>query len=69
MAWGEIWTSFCDLALAGGPPHRGTLMESVLPEQATTEPQAYQQVVENSRGLWLTTGRKKQLIQPVDGPG
>ncbi|MEO0562186.1 MAG: cation diffusion facilitator family transporter, partial [Chloroflexota bacterium] len=24
-AWNEIWTDFCDLALAGGPPHRGSL--------------------------------------------
>ena len=23
VAWDEIWTTFCDLALAGGPPHRG----------------------------------------------
>lgn len=21
--WDQIWTSFCDLAIAGGPPHRG----------------------------------------------
>ena len=23
VAWNEIWTSFCDLAMAGGPPHKG----------------------------------------------
>ena len=27
VAWNEIWGSFCDLAMAGGPPHRGTLLE------------------------------------------
>jgi sirohydrochlorin cobaltochelatase len=27
VAWDEIWGSFCDLAMAGGPPHRGTLLE------------------------------------------
>lgn len=27
VAWGEVWQSFCDLALAGRPPHRGTLKE------------------------------------------
>src|SRR5215213_3663574 len=28
VAWNEIWTSFCDLAMAGGPPHKGTLLEA-----------------------------------------
>jgi hypothetical protein len=56
VAWGDIWTSFCDLALAGGPPHRGTLLEAVLPEEVAAEPEAYHQVVEEiARGLWLTT--------------
>ena len=27
VAWNEIWATFCDLAMAGGPPHRGTLLE------------------------------------------
>ena len=26
VAWNEIWATFCDLAMAGGPPHRGTLL-------------------------------------------
>src|SRR5208283_2717325 len=41
VAWDEIWTSFCDLALAGGPPHRGTLLEAVPPEEALGEPEKY----------------------------
>ncbi|HEY0875377.1 MAG TPA: hypothetical protein VGD94_18015, partial [Vicinamibacterales bacterium] len=24
IAWDQMWGSFCDLALAGGPPHKGT---------------------------------------------
>jgi len=28
VAWDEIWGSFCDLAMAGGPPHKGLLLES-----------------------------------------
>jgi sirohydrochlorin cobaltochelatase len=28
VAWDEMWGSFCDLAMAGGPPHRGTLLLS-----------------------------------------
>ena len=27
VAWDQIWGSFCDLAMAGGPPHKGTLLE------------------------------------------
>ncbi|HEY8597679.1 MAG TPA: hypothetical protein VIL85_04570 [Thermomicrobiales bacterium] len=27
VAWGEMWDSFCALALDGGPPHRATLLE------------------------------------------
>lgn len=57
VAWGEIWTSFCDLALAGGPPHRGTLLEAVTSEEALSEPELYQAVVsEIERGIRLTTG-------------
>ena len=56
VAWDEIWTSFCDLALAGGPPHRGRLLEAVPPEEALGEPEKYQQVVEEiGRGIWLVT--------------
>jgi hypothetical protein len=57
VAWDEMWTSFCDLALAGGPPHRGTLLEPVAAEAASAEPEKYQQVVEEiGRGIWLVTG-------------
>jgi hypothetical protein len=27
VAWNEMWATFCDLAMAGGPPHRGTLLQ------------------------------------------
>ena len=27
VAWDQMWGSFCDLAMAGGPPHKGTLLE------------------------------------------
>ena len=33
VAWDQIWTSFCDLAIAGGPPHRGTLLDAVSAEE------------------------------------
>jgi hypothetical protein len=27
VAWDEMWGGFCDLAMAGGPPHKGSLLE------------------------------------------
>jgi sirohydrochlorin cobaltochelatase len=57
VAWDKIWTSFCDLALAGGPPHRGDLLEPVLPEAVRANPEGYQQVLaELERGIRLVTG-------------
>ncbi|HEY4260894.1 MAG TPA: CbiX/SirB N-terminal domain-containing protein [Schlesneria sp.] len=56
VAWGDIWTSFCDLALAGGPPHRGTLLEAVSSADALAEPEQYEAVVaEIERGIKLVT--------------
>ena len=56
VAWDEIWTHFCDLALAGGPPHRGSLLEAESAEDAFAEPESYSKVVEEiGRGIWLTT--------------
>jgi sirohydrochlorin cobaltochelatase len=57
VAWDEIWGDFCDLALAGGPPHRGTLLEPVAPEHIAANPAAYQRVLhELARGIRLITG-------------
>jgi sirohydrochlorin cobaltochelatase len=56
VAWDTVWQSFCDLALAGGPPHRGTLLEPALREEVQTEPSAYARVVaEIARALALVT--------------
>ena len=38
VAWDEIWQTFCDLALAGGPPHRGTLLEAATPAEMALRP-------------------------------
>jgi sirohydrochlorin cobaltochelatase len=57
VAWDEMWTDFCDLALAGGPPHRGTLLEPVSPDTIPEKSVAYEKVVaEIARGLRLVTG-------------
>jgi urease accessory protein len=57
VAWDELWQDFCDLALAGGPPHRGTLLEPVSPEEARATPEDYQRVIaELARGLTMISG-------------
>jgi len=56
VAWNEMWTTFCDLALAGGPPHRGTLLAPAAAEEVHAVPEKYQTVVEEiGRGIWLVT--------------
>ncbi|WP_437187147.1 sirohydrochlorin chelatase [Planctomicrobium sp. SH668] len=56
VEWDKIWTSFCDLALAGGPPHRGKLLEAVPSYDALAQPERYAQVVEEiERGIRLVT--------------
>ena len=57
VAWNEIWGSFCDLAMAGGPPHRGTLLEPATKADIDQEPKRYSQVVnELCRGVEMVTG-------------
>jgi sirohydrochlorin cobaltochelatase len=56
VAWGEMWRSFCDLAMAGGPPHRGTLLEPGLQAEIEAEPGRYEEVVaEICRGVEMVT--------------
>jgi sirohydrochlorin cobaltochelatase len=57
VAWDQIWTTFCDLALAGGPPHRGKLLEPVSEAAVAAEPGRYRDVItEIDRAIGLTTG-------------
>lgn len=63
VAWDEIWTTFCDLALAGGPPHRGTLLEPVPEADVAAAPSRYRNVVaEIGRAIQMTT-----YLPVVDG--
>jgi sirohydrochlorin cobaltochelatase len=56
VAWDEIWGDFCDLALAGGPPHRGTLLEPADLAAIQADPDAYHRVLaELERGITLVT--------------
>lgn len=52
VAWDEIWGSFCDLAMAGGPPHKGTLLEAAPAAEIEAQPARHQEVVEEiCRGM------------------
>jgi hypothetical protein len=56
VAWDEIWGSFCDLAMAGGPPHKGALLEPGAPAEIDERPERYEEVVEEiCRGVTLAT--------------
>jgi hypothetical protein len=64
VAWNEIWGSFCDLAMAGGPPHKGKLLA---PGSPGADPARYQQVTaEICRGITLIT---ELPAQPSSNPG
>jgi hypothetical protein len=57
VAWDEMWTGYCELALAGGAPHRGTLLEPVHEEAIAADPKRYEWVLEElERGIRLVTG-------------
>src|ERR1700761_6528514 len=57
VAWNEIWGSFCDLAMAGGPPHRGTLLEPATKADIDLNQASYEQVMEElCRGVEMVTG-------------
>lgn len=56
VAWDRVWRSFCQLALAGGPPHRGKLLEPPCREEVLADPDASARVAEEiARGLSLIT--------------
>jgi sirohydrochlorin cobaltochelatase len=56
VAWNEMWATFCDLAMAGGPPHKGALLEPASRAAVETSPERYGQVVgEICRGVEMVT--------------
>jgi sirohydrochlorin cobaltochelatase len=61
VAWDEIWGTFCDLAMAGGPPHKGVLLEPGTPLEIEAEPERYQRVVDEiCRGIFMVSGLTAQ---------
>ncbi len=62
--WGSMWTTFCDLALYGGPPHRGeanALTAPAEPQQLTADMKAVQEII---RGIYETTGLEAKPAEP-----
>ena len=56
VAWDEIWGSFCDLAMAGGPPHKGALLQPATAVEIEAARERYQEVVsEICRGIRMVT--------------
>ena len=56
VAWDTIWEDFCDLALAGGATHRGTLLEPPTPDDVRTHPEKMTTVLaEIERGIRMVT--------------
>jgi hypothetical protein len=56
IAWDQMWGSFCDLALAGGPPHKGSLLAPASAGEIEADPAAFAAVVaEICRGIMMVT--------------
>lgn len=56
IAWDQMWGSFCDLAMAGGPPHKGALLLPGTPHEIEGSPDRYGAVVaEICRGITMVT--------------
>jgi sirohydrochlorin cobaltochelatase len=67
VAWHEIWQSFCDLAMAGGPPHKGALLRPGSAAEIAAQPTSYRAVVDEiCRGVTMATGSPAQAS---DDPG
>ena len=57
VAWDQIWGSFCDLAMAGGPPHKGQLLEPGTQADIDAAFDRYDEVAEEiCRGIKMVTG-------------
>jgi sirohydrochlorin cobaltochelatase len=57
VAWDQIWGSFCDLAMAGGPPHKGKLLEPGTQAEIDADFGGYDEVAEEiCRGIRMVTG-------------
>ena len=67
VAWDDIWGSFCDLAMAGGPPHKGRLLEPASPEEIAADPAGYQRVVDELRRGIRLVANLEATPAPIPG--
>lgn len=61
--WGSMWTTFCELALYGGPPHRGPRSPLRAPIGRGTDSNR-EMLAEMQRGIWETTGLYAESTEP-----
>jgi hypothetical protein len=67
VAWDQIWGGFCDLAIAGGPPHKGKLLEPGAEADINAQFARYDAVGEEiCRGIRMVTGLRS-YISPTPG--
>ena len=67
VAWDEMWGSFCDLAMAGGPPHKGVLLEPGNEADIDAEYGRYDSAAEEiCRGIRMVTGLRSYM-SPTPG--
>jgi hypothetical protein len=67
VAWNEMWGSFCNLAMAGGPPHKGMLLEPASRRAIDAAPERYASVLaELCRGVAMVTELE---VSPSPNPG
>ena len=67
VAWDAMWGGFCDLAMAGGPPHKGKLLEAGTEEAINADFDRYDEVVEEiCRGIKMVS-RLRAYPSPTPG--
>jgi sirohydrochlorin cobaltochelatase len=67
VAWDQIWGSFCNLAMAGGPPHKGALLEAGTEAAIDADFGRYDEVAEEiCRGITMATGLRA-YVSPTPG--
>jgi hypothetical protein len=67
VAWDQMWGGFCDLAIAGGPPHKGKLLEPGVEADIDAQFGRYDAVGEEiCRGIRMVTGLRA-YISPTPG--
>lgn len=62
--WSAMWTNFCELALYGGPPHRGEVDALVAPLKTSIADAKSDAIREIRRGIFETTGLFAEPAEP-----